>query len=161
LADFTGLQQAILNSSTPRSHPSSLIFTKKINLCECWRRLGETGRADFDAISAIGRDDPELELQDRNDGKDLVFNLALRVHMEDSGTRRRQADCSPVIGKKKALRRSLRIKQAIIVACFCCSLTGGNPCAVMQLVADDCVAVARKAAMEKDPTEQGGMATPW
>jgi len=121
-------------------------------LCECWRRPSESGRVDFDAISAFGPDDPELELKERNDGKDLVFNLPLRDHMEDNGTRRRQADGSPVIGKKKALRRSLRIKQATIVACFCCPLPGGNPSALMQLVADNRVAIARKAAMEKDRT---------
>jgi len=148
LADFTGLQQTILNFSTPRSHLSSLIFTKTINLCECWRRLRNTGRADLDAISAIGRDDPELELQERYDGKDLVHNLPLRDQMEDNGARRRQADGSPVTGKKEALRRSLRIKQATVVACFCGSLTGGKPSAVMQLVADNRIAISRKAAME-------------
>jgi len=160
LADFTGLQQAILNFSTPRSQPSSLIFLKTIHLCECWRRLGDTGRADFDAISAIGRDDPELELQERDDGKNLVFELPLRDQVEDNGARRRQADGSPVIGKKEALRPSLRIKQATIVACFCGSLTGGENSAVMQLVADNRVAIARKAAMDKDRNEKGGMATP-
>jgi len=160
LADFIGLQQAILNFSTPRSHPSSPIFTKTIHLCECWRRLRDTGRADFEAISAVRRDDPELELHERDDGKNVVFEFPLRARLEDNGARSRQADGSPILGKKEALRRSLRIKQATIVAFLCGSLTGGKPSAVMQLVADKRVAIARKAAMDKDRSEQGGMATP-
>ena len=89
-----------------------------------------------------------------------MFETTLRDQVEDNGSRSRQADGSPVIGKKEALRRSLRIKQATIAARFCGSLTGGKLSALMQLVADNRVAIARKAAVDKDRNEQGGMATP-
>ena len=45
LSDLAGVQDAMLNFPTPRSHPSALVFTKVVRVLRCWKRLGRTGPA--------------------------------------------------------------------------------------------------------------------
>lgn len=101
LSDLASVRDATIKFSTPRSHPSGLVFTKPVRVCSCWKTLGTRGPADFAAIKTIGEQDPLLEVEERAGGNELYFTLPLHE------------------------------RQAVINACFCGRLTGTPPSALM------------------------------
>jgi len=155
LADLAGVQDAMLNFRTPRSHPSALVFTKVVRVCQCWKRLGRTGPADFATIANLARDDAELKLDDHEDGQELFITLPLHDVVDENGQRRRNDDGSPVLGKKEALRRGLRQRQKVVVACFCGKLTGVAESPIIQLLARRRVSKARADALTKAQSGEG------
>ena len=133
-ADLAAMQNAALNFRTPRSHPSALIFTTAIRLCKCWRWLGDTGAADFAAIRSLAREDPDLHLEELQDGDELLITLPLRDRVAANGEHRRTPSGDRVLGKKEALRRGLRVRQKVVVACFCGALSQTCASPVMRLL---------------------------
>jgi len=133
-ADLAGLQDATLNFRTARSHPSSLIFTRVIRVCKCWRALGSTGPEDYNAVRDLAKDDDQFQLDERRGGDELIITMPLQDRAQENGERRLNSCGQPVLGKKEALRRSLRVRQRVISACFCGALTNKPRSAVMDLV---------------------------
>lgn len=126
-SDLVGLNAATINFSTPRSHPSSLIYTKFIRVCACWATLGKDGPADYAALHTIAKDEAELEVIDDGSSQCLAVQLPLHGRADVNGARRQHADGKPLLGKKEALRRGLRRAQHTIVACFCGKFSPRSP----------------------------------
>eukprot|EP00170_Pyropia_yezoensis_P002588 contig_10902_g2592 len=142
LSDLAGLCDATIKFSTPRSHPSSLVYTKHIRLCKCWKTLGRHGAAEFEALQTIAIGDPNLLVESRNGGAELFFTLPLHDVVEANKARRFEPSGIPRTGKKEYLRRGLRKRQEVVTACFCGALTGTDFSSVIP------VARARRAAKE-------------
>lgn len=154
LSDLAALCDATIKFSTPRSHPSSLVFTKKVRVCECWKTLGAEGPADFQALQDIGLEDAQLSVGIENDGKELLLTLPLHDQVDANKAKRLDASGRPLSGKKEALRRGLRRSMGVIHLCFCGSVTGMPPSPIMQLVRTrQAAAKAQKAAAA---TRSGG-----
>ena len=117
--NMAAMRHAALGFTTPRSHPSSLVYTKYIRLCTCWKTLGRDGLADFQAIRKLATDDPSLTLQQDSDTTGLCIALPLHDKVDKSGAPRRERDGSKVLGKKEAVRRGLRARQHEIRLCVC------------------------------------------
>lgn len=126
-SDLLGLHSATLNFSTPRSHPSSLIFTKFIRVCNCWSTLGPDGPADYAALRSIATDEACLAVRSDDSSDSLLVELPLHDRVDDNGERRRDASGRPVLGKKEAVRRGLRRAQHTITACICGKLSRKSP----------------------------------
>lgn len=131
LSDLASVRDATIKFSTPRSHPSGLVFTKHVRVCSCWKTLGTRGPADFAAIKTIGKQDPLLEVEERAGGNELYVTLPLHERVDANKAPRVDASGNVRAGKKEALRRGLRRRQAVINACFCARLTGTPPSALM------------------------------
>lgn len=119
LSDLAGLCDATIKFSTPRSHPSSLVFTKYVRVCKCWQTLGPRGPADFDALKTIGESEPHLTVESRQDGKELFFTLPLHERVDANKAKRYEPSGASRKGKKEFLRQGLRRRQGVITACVC------------------------------------------
>lgn len=146
LSDLAGLIDTTVKFSTPRSHPSSLVFTKHLRVCECWKSLGARGHADFQALQDIAAQDDHLSVESRNDGAELVFTLPLHDVVDANKARRLDSVGKVVRGQKEALRRGLRKSQAAINVCFCGRMTDKPASRVMALARARQAAAAAKAA---------------
>lgn len=146
LSDLAGLIDTAVKFSTPRSHPSALVFTKHLRVCECWKSLGGRGAADFQALQNMAAEDQNLSVEQRNNGAELMFTLPLHDVVDANKARRLDSSGQVLSGKKEALRRGLRKSQETINACFCGRMTGQQPSRVMAL------ARARQAATKKNDT---------
>lgn len=146
LSDLAGLIDTTVKFSTPRSHPSSLVFTKHLRVCECWKSLGARGPADFQALQDIATEDQHLSVERRNNGAELVFTLPLHDVVDANKARRLDSMGNVLSGKKEALRRGLRKSQAVINACFCGRMTGQPSSRVMALARARQAATKTKAA---------------
>lgn len=146
LSDLAGLIDTTVKFSTPRSHPSSLVFTKHLRVCECWKSLGTRGPADYQALQDIAAEDEHLSVQQRDNGADLVFTLPLHDVVDANKARRFDSSGKTLSGQKEALRRGLRKSQAVINACFCGRMTGRQPSRVMALARARQAAAKTKAA---------------
>ncbi|OSX79660.1 hypothetical protein BU14_0072s0018 [Porphyra umbilicalis] len=154
LSNMAAVQQATIHFSTPRSHPSALVFTEVIRVCKCCKAFGRDGTADFEAIRSLGHNDAELELEVVDGGDELKISLhSLKPVVAVSGTARQRADGTKVRGKKEALRRGLRRRQRVIVACVCGRLNGGEKSAVVEHAA------ARRAAAMRAAVAAGVVAS--
>lgn len=161
-SDLVGLNAATLNFSTPRSHPSALIFTKFIYVCSCWKTLGEDGPADYSALRSISEDEEVLVVRSDANTDSLLVELPLHDRVDSNGKRRHDASGRPLLGKKEAVRRGLRRAQHTIVACFCGKLSPKSP--VMELLRQRqsaarsrVVALASRASAERlVPRRVGG-----
>ncbi|KAK1861880.1 hypothetical protein I4F81_004459 [Pyropia yezoensis] len=142
LSDLAGLCDATIKFSTPRSHPSSLVYTKHIRLCKCWKTVGRHGAAEFEALQTIAIGDPNLLVESRNGGAELYFTLLLHDVVDANKAKRFEPSGIPRTGKKEYLRRGLRKRQEVVTACFCGALTGTD---FSSFIA---VARARRAAKE-------------
>lgn len=140
LSDLAGLIDTTIKFSTPRTHPSSLVFTKHLRVCDCWKSLGGRGPDDFQALQDIAAEDEHLSVVRRHNGAELMFTLPLHDVVETNKARRLDSTGKVLSGKKEALRRGLRKSQAVIDVCFCGRMTGQAPSRVMAL------ARARKAS---------------
>lgn len=117
--NMAAMRHAALGFTTPRSHPSSLVYTKSIRLCTCWKTLGRDGLADFQAIRKLATDDSSLTLQQDSDTTGICITLPLQDKVDQNGAPRREKDASKVLGKKEAVRRGLRTMQHEIRLCVC------------------------------------------
>lgn len=148
MSDMVGLCDATVKFSTPRSHPSSLVFTKYIQVCECWKTLGVQGTQDYEALATIAQDDEQLDVErrsltadedveedvERRSGREwLSFTLPLHDVVDANKARRFATSGKKLTGKKETLRRGLARRLAVIKACFCGRLTGDSHSAVMNL----------------------------
>lgn len=124
MSDLAGLCDGTVKLSTPRSHPSSLIFTNYIHVCACWKTLGVLGSEDFAALATIVEESAELSVEHRAGGRELVFTLPLSDHVDANKQKRLDAHGKPLTGKKEALRRGLRRRNDVIRACICGRHTG-------------------------------------
>ncbi|KAK1864509.1 hypothetical protein I4F81_007055 [Pyropia yezoensis] len=88
MSDLAGLCHGTVKFCTPRSHPSSLIFTKYIHVCVCWKTLGVLGSDDFAALSTIGGESSELSVEHRAGGGELVFTLPISDHIDANKQKR-------------------------------------------------------------------------
>lgn len=144
LSDLVAMTNATVNFATPRSHPSSLVFTKFIRVCKCWATLGKDGPADYDALRTIAEQEADLVVTNDDTRESLSVRLPSHARVNVNGERRRDASGKPQLGKKEALRRGLRFSQHTISACFCGKLTGKDPSPVMDLLRKrQCAAAAR------------------
>lgn len=134
LSDLAGLCDATVKFATPRSHPSSLVFTKYVRVCACWKTLGVCGSDDFAALATVGEETPELAVERLRGGDELRFTLPLHDVVDANKARREDSSGNPLTGKKESLRRGLRRRQGVITACFCGRLTG-KPGSVLMEVA--------------------------
>lgn len=148
LSDLAGLSDATIKFSTPRSHPSSLIFTKYVRVCGCWTTLGMLGGDDYDALATIAEETPELAVERRIGGEELLFTLPLHDRVEKNKERPMDAAGNPLRGKKESLLRRLRRRQQDIVACHCGRLTGKRTSAVMDLARQRQSAARGRPAVE-------------
>ena len=121
--NMAAMRQATLGFNTPRSHPSSMVYTKRIRVCGCWKTLGPDGLADFQAIKNLATDDPALTLQQDAETSGLRITLPLHGKVDKNGTPRRDKDGRKVPGKKEAVRRGLRARQHEIRLCICGKLS--------------------------------------
>ncbi|OSX74323.1 hypothetical protein BU14_0294s0014 [Porphyra umbilicalis] len=141
LSNMAAVQKATIGFSTPRSHPSSLVFTKVVRVCRCWKAFGRDGPADVEAVCALARDDAALELEEIRGGDELRITLApLRAAVDANGAARFRPDGTRVPGKMEALRRGLRVRQREFCVCVCGRLQGRPKSATVELAA------ARRAA---------------
>lgn len=155
LSDFASVCDATVGFSTPRSDPSALVYTKKLRVCSCWRTLGARSRADFDALKSIAEKEPQLEVESRGDGAELFFTLPLHEQVDKNAAQQLDAAGNAIKGKKEALRRGLRRRQATILARFCGRLTGQPPSGAMAVLrARQDAARARAAAA--DASDESG-----
>lgn len=133
MSDMADLCEATVKFSTPRSHPSSLVFTKHIRVCACWKTLGALGTKDYEALAIIGEQDELLDVERRSGGEELYFTLPLHDVVHANKARRLDASGRTLTGKKETLRRGLGRRQTVINACFCGRLPGNGPSAVMYM----------------------------
>jgi len=146
LSNMAAVQKATIGFSTPRSHPSSLVFTKVVRVCRCWKAFGRDGPADVEAVRALARDDAALELEELRGGDELRITLApLRAAVDANGAARFRPDGTRVLGKKEALRRGLRVRQREICVCVCGRLQGRPKSAIVELAAARRAAAVRAA----------------
>jgi len=89
---------------------------------------------------------------DGGDGLKISLH-SLKPVVAVSGTARQRADGTKVRGKKEALRRGLRRRQRVIVACVCGRLNGGEKSAVVEHAA------ARRAAAMRAAVAAGVVAS--
>lgn len=134
LSDFASVCEATVGFSTPRSDPSSLVYTKKLRVCSCWKTLGARGPADFDALKSIAENDPQLMVESCGGGAELAFSLPLNDLVDKNAAPRLDGVGKVLKGKKEALRRGLGRGQAVILACFCGRLTRQTPSRVMAVL---------------------------
>lgn len=156
LSDLAGLIDTTVKYSTPRSHPSSLVFTKHLRVCECWKSLGARGPADFQALQEIAIQDEHLSVERRNDGAELVFTLPLHDVVDANKARRLDSTGKAVRGQKEALRRGLRKSQSVINVCFCGRMTGQQTSRVMALARARQAVATTKAATVVTPAGGSG-----
>lgn len=156
MSDLAGLCEGTVKFSTPRSHPSSLIFTKHIHVCSCWKTLGVLGSDDFAALATIGEESSELSVEHRADGEELVFTLPLHDHVDENKAKRLDPRGKPLTGKKEALRRGLRRRQGVIRACICGRLTGQQRSQVTDLARKRQVAARLRVAQDKQAAAATG-----
>ncbi|KAK1862782.1 hypothetical protein I4F81_005349 [Pyropia yezoensis] len=148
MSDMVGLCDATVKFSTPRSHPSSLVYTKYIQVCECWKTLGVQGTQDYEALVTIAEDDEQLDVErrsltadedveedvERRSGREwLSFTLPLHDVVDANKARRFDTSGKKLTGKKQTLRRGLARRLEVIKACFCGRFTGDCHSAVMNL----------------------------
>lgn len=124
MSDLAGLCDGTVKFTTPRSHPSSLIFTKYMHVCACWKTFGVCGTDDFAALATIGDESSELVVERRAGGQELVFTLPLHDQVDVNKAKRLDSKDRTLTGKKESLRRGLRRCQGVIKACVCGRLTG-------------------------------------
>lgn len=124
LSYLAGLCDATVKFSTPRSHPSSLVYTNSIRVCECWRTLGAHGSTEFEALKTIGKADPNIIVESRRGGAELQFTLPLHDIVESNSAKQVEPSCSSRSGKREFLRRGLRRRQRVIYPCICGNLMG-------------------------------------
>ena len=117
--NMAAMRKANLGFSTPRSHPSSMVYTKHILVCTCWKTLGRDGLADFNAIRKLATDDFDLSLEEDTDTNCLRITLPLHNKVDENGAPRRDANNNKVLGKKEAVRRGLRARQHQLRLCIC------------------------------------------
>lgn len=152
LSYLAGHCDATIKFSTPRSHPSSLVYTKYIRGCECWRTLGAHGSMEFEALKIIGEADPNIVVESRRGGAELCFTLPLHDVVDANSAKRVEPSGSSRSGKKDFFRRGIRRRQRVINACICGRLVGTDASVVIP------VAQARRVAKEaaeaaRDPNE--------
>lgn len=150
LSDVASLCEATIKFSTPRSHPSSLVFTKYVHVCACWKTLGERGPNDYEALATMAEADPHLTVERRAEGDELLFTLPLHEQVDANKATRLDASDNVLTGKKESLRRGLRRSQAVIKACVCGKLTGGPASSVMGVVRGRQTAARTRAATMED-----------
>lgn len=132
-SDLAGLCDGTVRFFTPRSHPVSLIFTTYIHVCKCWKTLGVLGLDDFAALATIAEASPEVSVEYRFGGEEMLFTLPLHERVDANKTKRVDARGGPQTGKKEALRRGLRRSQGVIRVCICGRLTGRQRSQVTEL----------------------------
>lgn len=158
-SDLVGMKAATLNFSTPRSHPSSLIYTKYVRVCNCWASLGADGPADYAALRSLSRDEANLTVVSDAGEDFLLVELPLHERVEANGLRRRDSEGKPLLGKKESVRRGLRTAQHTIVACFCGRLTGTSSSVMELLRQKQAAAAAARAVASRGAAEGGPHAT--
>jgi len=117
--NMAAMRKANLGFSTPRSHPSSMVYTKHILVCTCWKTLGRDGLADFNAIRQLATDDSDLSLEEDTDTNCLRITLPLHDKVDANGAPRRDTNHKKVLGKKEAVQRGLRARQHQLCLCIC------------------------------------------
>lgn len=159
LSDLAGLIDTTVKFSTPRTHPSSLVFTKHMRVCACFKSLGGRGPDDFQALQNIAAEDEHLSVEERNDGAELMFTLPLHNVVDANKARRVDSTGTVLSGKKEALRRGLRKRQAVVNVCFCGRMTGQSPSRVMALARARQASAKTKAASVAAATGGTGAAS--
>lgn len=124
LEDLAAVRDASLAFVTARSHPSSLVYTKHVRIWKCWTSLSVDGDEDFSAIRKVVEGDPELSIGPGGTDDVLVVTLPLPERADANGERRTTNDGRRRLGKKEALRRGLRHRQRVLIACICGRLGG-------------------------------------
>lgn len=140
-----------------------------MQVCSCWRTLGERGHADFDALKNLDERDPQLQIESSGGGQEQLFTLPLQEQVDKNKARRLDAAGNVQKGKEEALRRGMRRRQAAIVACFCGRLTNQPLSQIMavlrdrqaaqQAVADAAAAPEDSSAEAADEMTAGGSGT--